>query len=688
MTTRSTVVQLIQTPIGRQSQILTAVPYLQAHINKHIHQRKMQGLTPFPSLTIVHTTHFLPLSTAFKPCVICAFEYIKTTENLNPGQRTEIELKQNCDYVNDMYLEVDTPEVTCAEVELPDIVVKPKDQNIYNANGNLSLNFGQNRFNTFTEETATVNNVINVIDGYNYLADAANPGPGNYEALTPIEWKGKQYNLAIADGVTYLAGSISYTYVDADGSFIAGPNGQATAPDVNGFGTGQGSRVLRANYVRAADLLGLKYFHSNIFKVDDNNISEYHSMALVNFRERRIGPNIVRAFDQLIGQEVVYDEVEDNFTAADKTASGFASGGAQPDHSRVYTKRAKGLQTPKPVQPSTRLYIPCIHWFNLERKTSLPVVCMPDGKLVISVEASRLDELFFPAPGIYIQETVYAYSVAGGINGSVSDPHIVVNRRIPYILPGSKVMEAQTCNKSVSLVTCSILLDELIHFMVISRIGFNLITLIREENLNLGSVGDRVSEKINHLKWPTEYLHVNDQLQKNYKSSEPDSAENWWRCGMIEKYDASDYVHFTRRTPNLAGNALQYWKESLQIGCRYNKHVTDIIQSLGVNIYDTYFFAPENRRDFYTHYLPHTYSNGFIMGDKQNNSMFITFANIPGPYQPSGFVNLSKTKEMTFDYLVNPATNIDRNNKGRLNIQSWCRNFLLIADGSCIVRFV
>lgn len=679
MTTRSTVVQLIQTPIGRQSQILTAVPYLQAHISKHIQQRKAQGLTPFPSLTIIHTTHFLPLSTAFKPCVICAFEYVKTTENLNPGNRTEIELKQNCDYVNDMYLEVDTPEVTCELVDLPDIVVKPKDVNVYTANGNVSLNFGTGAFNLPSQEgTNTV-----VQEGYNYQADPLNPG--NFEPLTQITWNNKTYNLAIADGVTYLSGSISYTYVDQHGNFIAGPNGQASSPDVNGFGTGNGARVRRANYVKAAEYLGLKYFTTNTFKVDDNNISEYKSMALINFRERRLGPFCVRAFDELIGQEVVYDEIAENHTATGETASGFASGGTQPGYSRVYTQRARGLQTPKPTQPSTRLYIPCIHWFNLERKTSLPVVCMPDGKLVISVETSPINHLFFPAAGIYIQEMVYAYSVAGGVDGTVADPHIVVSRRIPYILPGSGVVENQNSNRTVSLVTCNILLDELIHMMVISRIGFNLITLIREENISISSP-DGGDFKINQLKWPTEYLHINDQPAANYDHTKPESAENWWRCGFQTKYDASDYVHFLRRGVNAGGTASTYWKESIQVGCRYERNVVNVIESFGVNIYDTYFYAHENRREFYTHYLPHTYSNGYIAGDKQHNSMFVTFANIPGPYQPSGFVNLSKTKEMFFRLVTRGDISVA--SKVRLNIQSWCRNFLLIADGSCIVRFV
>lgn len=676
MTTRSSVVQLIQSPYGKQATLLTAIPFLQAYINKHIQQRKAQGLSPFPSLTIIHVTHFLPLSTAFKPCVICAFEYVRTCEQLNPGSCTELEIKQNCDYINDMYIEVDTPEVSCEAVALPDIVVKPRDIDVYSANGNKSLNFGTGLLNTASDESS---GNINVPDGVNYEYDSV----GGVYVDTQVQSNGKLYTIRVAS-LTEASGGISYTYVDKNGNFVAGPNGQAVTPGVNGFGAGQSSRVLRANYVKAADFIGLKYFHSNIFKVDDNNISEYHSLALINFRERRLPPSIRPAFDRLVGQEEIVNEISENHTLSGSTSSGFAVGGTQQVHNRQYHRVANGLQTPKPLHPTQKLIIPCIHWFNIERKTSLPVVCMPDGKLVISVHASPLNHLFFPAAGIYIQETIHAYSVLGGVNGTQADPHVIVNRRIPYTIPASKVTETDCCNRNVALVTCNILLDELIHLMVISRIGFNLITLIREENISLNCADTDVELRVNQLKWPTEYLHINDQPYANFDNSKPDTAENWWRCGYQEKYDASEFVHFTRKTA-IAGPANTYWKESLQIGSRSHKLVTNVVQTLGVNIYDTYFYSKDNKREFYSHYLPYAYSNGFIMGDTVSNSMFITFANIPGPHQPSGFVNLSKTKEMFLDIKANP--NISLSNKARINIQSWCRNFLLIADGSCIVRF-
>lgn len=677
MTTRSTIVQLINGGIGRQTQLLYAVPYLHAHIQKYIMHRKAQHLaTQWPSISIIHTTHFMPISTSFKPCVIVAFEYVRTCETLKQGCRTEIELKQNCDYISDGYIDVITPEVSCDAVELPDIVVKPFDQDVYSLNGNKSLNFGTGLLNTATQEAS---GNINVNFGVNYEYDSTLGAYVDTTITNPLD--SKQYVIRVAGSGGDLTGGISYTYVDSQGSFIAGPNGQAVTPTTNGFGAGQSARVTRANYVKGADLIGLKYFSRNVFKVDDNCISEYTSMALVNYRERRLGPGVKRAFDRLVGQEVPTEETTENHSVSGGTSSGFPVGNAHTAHARHSVKKLDGLQTPKPVQPPTQLYIPLIHWFNLERKTALPVVCMPDGKLVIQLETSKLNELFYPAPNVYIQETIHAYSVLGGTTGTVANPHLIINRRIPYILPLSKVVE-DCCNRSVSLVTCNILLDELIHLMVINRIGFNLITLIREEILSIkGNESDDI--KVNQLKWPTEYLHINDQLYSSVDDRLPETAETWWRCGIHKKIDTSQFLHFTRKQQ--VGIVTNYWKESLQIGCEHSRSIEEIITHLGVNIYDTYFYQKENPRSFYADYLPYAYSNGYIFSDEQYQSMFVTFANIPGPYQPSGFVNLSKTKELFLSVKVNP--NVSITNKARLAIESWCRNFLLIADGSCIVRF-
>lgn len=679
MSTRPAIIQLVQGPLGKLSAILYANTFLHQSLTAQIAARERGGyINKYPALAAVLLTHFLPINTSFKPCVICAFEYVRTTESICPGKRTEIEMKQNCDYINDMYLEYDTPEVSCTLAQLPDIVVKPKDTNTYVFNGSVSLNFATGALNTPDQEANSGN--INVVDGFNYRYDTI---AGAF-IDTPITINGANYIIRVQTGGLNPVpnGGISYTYVDQNYHFIAGPDGTVSNPGVNGFGTGgQLARVQRANHVYGAELFGLKLYPHNCFKVDDNVISPYSSRAATNYRTRMLGPLTRPAFDRLIGQEVPRDVIEYNYSSEGSTGSGLPHGSAQTHHSRMYSRSADGLQTPKPVHRSTRIITPLLHWFNTQRRTSLPVTCMPDGKLVIEIEMEKLENMFFPAPSIFIEERLYAVNVADA-NGTLAVPNISATRRIPYLIPKSTVTANSSC-ECVSLVSCNILLDELIHNIIINRIGFNLITLFKEE-ISCAKDSNCTTVNINQLKWPTEYIHISDYLAENVDNRLPSAGRTWHRCGKITTEDTSEYDTLPTRRQNGAVNIFETHRFASKI--RYTSHTQNIVQNLGVYIYDSPFFCKHNTREFYADYLPFTYSNGTINCDTDAHApIFITFANMPGIYQPTGFVNLSKNKNMYLELTY--GVDFDSRNKVFLHSVANARNFILIADGSCIVRF-
>lgn len=679
MSARPSVIQLVHTATGKQAHILAATSFLHQSLMAQIAARERGGyINKYPALAAVLLTHFLPINTSFKPCVICAFEYVKTNVSICPGRKTEIEMKQNCDYINDMYLEYETPEVSCTLVSLPNIVVKPKDVDTYVFNQSRSLNFGTGLLNTADQEQNSGN--INVTDGFNYRYDTI----GLAFINTPITINGNNYTIQVAVGGLNPVpnGGLSYTYVDQNHHFVAGPDGTANNPDVNGFGTNQGARVQRANNVEGAELFGLKLYPHNCFKVDDNIISPYTSRAACNYRSRKLGPLTRPAFDRLIGQEVPRELISENYATAGSTSSGLPCGQAQTYHSRKYHKTAGGLQTPKPVQPSVRIITPLLHWFNTERRTSLPVTCMPDGKLVIEIEIAKLEHLYFPSPSIFIEERISAVSVANP-NGTLSVPNLSATRRIPYLIPGSSVTSNSCCD-CVSLVSCNILLDELIHNIIINRIGFNLITLHKEEVV-CAKDSNCCAININQLKWPTEYIHVNDYLAENVDERLPSTARNWHRCGKIFKEDTTPYTVLPVRTQNGAVNTYTTHRVPSNLP-EYTTYTQKIVRNLGVYIYDSPFFCKHNSREFYSDYLPFTYSNGNINCDTDENApIFINFANIPGIYQPTGFVNLSKNKNMYLE--IGYGIDFDIKNKVFLHLVAIARNFILIADGSCIVRF-
>ena len=66
-----------------------------------------------------------------------------------------------------MYYLFDMPEISATEAPLGDIIVQPYDADVLQANGGLSVNFGQGRLATATE-------VPNYFNGFNRIASLPN----------------------------------------------------------------------------------------------------------------------------------------------------------------------------------------------------------------------------------------------------------------------------------------------------------------------------------------------------------------------------------------------------------------------------------------------------------------------------------------------------------------------------------
>ena len=62
----------------------------------------------------------------------------------------------------------------------------------------------------------------------------------------------------------------------------------------------------------------------------------------------------------------------------------------------------------------------------------------------------------------------------------------------------------------------------------------------------------------------------------------------------------------------------------------------------------------------------------------------VTFNFYPGTYQPSGYINLSNTREFFFIY---NSSIISKTNTANLVVYAVCLNFLLIAAGTAVLRY-
>jgi hypothetical protein len=101
----------------------------------------------------------------------------------------------------------------------------------------------------------------------------------------------------------------------------------------------------------------------------------------------------------------------------------------------------------------------------------------------------------------------------------------------------------------------------------------------------------------------------------------------------------------------------------------------------GINIYQQF---PSS---FFNAYTTYHYGGPNINAPTDVGSLFIPFCLFPGSYQPSGHINISRAREF---YLTYTASVFDPNGAaaiGILVIIASAINFLLISDGSAVLRY-
>jgi hypothetical protein len=661
--------------VGKTDRIIHASAFLCSRLHNIIAYRRKQRMDNiYPSISEIKTTHFICFDVSFKPCVITAHEYVRqAAKGAVLGQEISFELKFNCDYLNDMYYEFEMPAVSCQQAPLGDIIVLPFDQNVLTANGNFPTNFGRGQLATASEISG-----INVFNGFSYVFVGVNP------VNTTVVYNNQSYiiQVAAAGPPAVPLGGISYIYTDGNGSFIAGPDGTAVAPSANGFGAGgQAVKVQRANFVKAAELLGAKLVQRSSFEVDTSGVADYYATSAVNYRDRFLSDSICRnAYDLLIGQEVPYDYYHEKVVQRQTNVPGLGLDMGYSSTHREVTKVANGLQTPQFKIPPTTLYVPALFWFAMKRKDSIPVLCLPDADVRFNVQTAKLENLYYPAVGdTYIQETVTLINVAAN---SIINQNVVSQRRIPYLIPGSTVVASGSF--SAHLNSCQIFLDDCVHTVLLNRIGFHLIRILRHNVVTLDQ--DEKGYEITGIKWPVEYVFVRDIPRENQDESYPyPAAENWWKCGHQQITD--DQGSWCCTTfPQIVAGVPVYTKQVVQCHPSYVRTVTPAITQFGVDIYDTTFFD-KRESVFYRQYIPYAYCNGYILSNDgpqfQQNIMY-NFAEIPGYSNPNGHFNISKTRQITYQIsaTLGPSGRVD------CISDAHCLNFIVISDGSLALRYI
>jgi hypothetical protein len=102
------------------------------------------------------------------------------------------------------------------------------------------------------------------------------------------------------------------------------------------------------------------------------------------------------------------------------------------------------------------------------------------------------------------------------------------------------------------------------------------------------------------------------------------------------------------------------------------------IKAHGIPIYNGFLAK------FYNAYLPYHYGGPNVSVPNDIGALFIPFNLFSGTYQPSGHLNISRAREF---YLEFKSSVISTSEQGTLIVSAQAINFLLISDGSAVLRY-
>ena len=94
---------------------------------------------------------------------------------------------------------------------------------------------------------------------------------------------------------------------------------------------------------------------------------------------------------------------------------------------------------------------------------------------------------------------------------------------------------------------------------------------------------------------------------------------------------------------------------------------------------------------FFSDYIPHTYGGQNINSPTDRGLFMINFCIYPGTYQPSSHINVSRAREFYFKYtssvIGTTPSELGVVASGTLSVVASAINFLLITDGSAVLRY-
>ena len=192
-----------------------------------------------------------------------------------------------------------------------------------------------------------------------------------------------------------------------------------------------------------------------------------------------------------------------------------------------------------------------------------------------------------------------------------------------------------------------------VHDIYIKRVGFNLIRVHREQKIVVSESEKEI--QLTNMKWPIETLYVGMRLSAN--------------TNVADRWDKFTHITDTAFNAHLDAVTAQ----------THSKLIDKLsISAHGIALYN------EFPAELFNLYLPYHKGAYNLNTPEDQGALAVTFNLYPNSYQPSGHINVSRAREFFIKYW---SSIVDTNNTAELFVLGVAINFLLVADGTAILRY-
>lgn len=301
---------------------------------------------------------------------------------------------------------------------------------------------------------------------------------------------------------------------------------------------------------------------------------------------------------------------------------------------------------------------PLLFWFNKDFSVSVPSVSIPNGQRYIQITIAALATL--------------VSSVSHGGEKLSGTDHTDGNTDVSTAATGTMSSSAAGLPQA-DLWFNNIFVNPEVHDVFIKRIGFSLVRVhLRQVKGQLTSLAGGESQ-LHDLRFPVERIYVGFRSSASYSTSNAASLaylDGWHRFGEVQS-------HASRCTLSAAASIdVQYLQ------------ARPLVQKISISAHSVPLYNEVPAR-MLSDYIPLMYGDQSA-APVDPNAYMVTFQLYPGYYQPSGHMNVSRSREFYIKYdntAPSNGLNLGEGTAFEMRAHARALNFVLYSDGSATMRY-